>query len=94
MFCWKSATPSVPNNRQSKIHKIAHKSNERSTITSTAHPAGNRSQAPIAVAVSIRSIVRTFPRLALPHGRRSSTFRRTTRLTLISPSCWRACARS
>src|SRR5215472_2043052 len=64
MFCWKSATRSVPNNRQSKIHKIAHKSNERSTITSTAHPAGNRSQAPIAVAVSIRSIVRTFSRLA------------------------------
>jgi hypothetical protein len=32
-------------------------------MTSTAHPAGNRSQAPIAVAVSIRSIVRTFPRL-------------------------------
>ncbi len=24
----------------------------------------------------------------------SSNFRRTTRLTLISPSCWRACARS
>jgi hypothetical protein len=31
---------------------------------------------------------------ALLHGRGSSNFRRETRLTLISPSCRRACARS
>jgi hypothetical protein len=35
-----------------------------------------------------------YPARALHHGRGSSSFRRTTRLTLISSSCWRACARS
>jgi hypothetical protein len=34
------------------------------------------------------------PKNGSHHGRGPSSFRRTTRLTLISPSCWRACARS
>src|ERR1700730_1456137 len=61
MFSWKSATLSVSNNHQSKISRIAHKSNERRTITSIAYPTGNRSQAPIAVDVSIKSVWRTLP---------------------------------
>src|ERR1700730_119436 len=61
MFSWKSATLSVSNNRQSKISRIAHKSNQRRTITSIAYPTGNRSQAPIAVDVSIKSVWRTLP---------------------------------
>ena len=43
---WKSVPPSVPNNGQSKIHKIAHKRNDRRMATSAAHPIGpySRSQ--------------------------------------------------
>src|SRR6516164_11815785 len=70
MFCWKSATPSAPNNRQSKIHKIAHKSNEMRMTTSTAHPTGSRSQAPIAVDVSIGSIWRPLPHSRFTSGAR------------------------
>src|SRR5260370_8165258 len=52
----------VSNNCQSKISRIAHKSNERRTITSSAYPTGNRSQAPIAIDVCIKSVWRTPPR--------------------------------
>src|SRR5258708_27547796 len=62
MFSWKSAALSVSNNCQSKISRIAHKSNERRTITSIAYPTGNRSQAPIAIDVCIKSVWRTPPR--------------------------------
>src|SRR6266478_4598430 len=42
----------------------------------------------------LRASQRTAGHRALLQGRGSSNFRCTTRLTLISPSCWRACARS
>src|SRR6516162_141090 len=61
MFFWKSAPLGVLNNCQSKIHRSAHKSNERRTTTSTAHPTGHRSPATIAVDVSITSVWRTVP---------------------------------
>ena len=93
-FSWKSAPLGVLNNCQSRIHRRAHKSNERRTTTSTAHPTGHRSPATIAVDVSIKSVSRTVPPRFLLHGCGSSDFRRTTRLTLISASCWRACAKS
>src|SRR6266446_4813799 len=70
MFSWKSAALSVSNNRQSKISRIAHKSNERRTITSIAYPTGNRSQAPIADDVSIKSVWRTLPRSGFTSGAR------------------------
>jgi len=60
-FSWKSAPLGVLNNCQSRIHRRAHKSNERRTTTSTAHPTGHRSPATIAVDVSIKSVSRTVP---------------------------------